>query len=219
MPIYDTGAMDPLSRHTRTDVDHRRAYNRSDARQDVADLVAGTRRNDVGATEELARRALTAALRTAVAMLGGRQEAADIAQEVAIDALRSLDNLRDPGSFDAWLHRIAVRKTIRAAKAARARSSWEEPLVGAGPASPDWSEVIDANAAVMSALMILQPRQRAALVLRYVHGMTQREIAEALGCRPGTAGALISRGLRRLREAGAIDAPPLVIEKEGLRGN
>lgn len=49
--------------------------------------------------------------------------------------------------------------------------------------------------------------------------MTQKEIAETLGCRPGTAGALISRGLRRLREAGAIDAPPLVIEKEGLRGN
>lgn len=43
-------------------------------------------------------------------------------------------------------------------------------------------------------------RQRAALVLRFYGGLTEREIAAALGCRPGTVGPLISRGLARLRK-------------------
>lgn len=38
-----------------------------------------------------------------------------------------------------------------------------------------------------------------ALVLRYVHDLNDREIAAALGCRRGTANALLSRGRAGLR--------------------
>jgi RNA polymerase sigma factor (sigma-70 family) len=47
---------------------------------------------------------------------------------------------------------------------------------------------------VLAALSELTPRQRCALTLRYVHGLTEPEIATALGCRPGTAASLLSRG-------------------------
>ena len=42
-------------------------------------------------------------------------------------------------------------------------------------------------------------RQRAVLVLRYWGDWSEVEIADALGCRPGTVKTLASRGLARLR--------------------
>lgn len=50
-------------------------------------------------------------------------------------------------------------------------------------------------------LMELPYRQRAAIVLRFYSDLSEAEIAEALGCRPGTVGSLIHRGLERLRKA------------------
>jgi RNA polymerase sigma-70 factor (sigma-E family) len=50
-------------------------------------------------------------------------------------------------------------------------------------------------------LMELPYRQRAAIVLRFYSDLSEAEIAEVLGCRPGTVGSLIHRGLDRLRKA------------------
>lgn len=43
-------------------------------------------------------------------------------------------------------------------------------------------------------------RQRAVLVLRYWSGLSEAEIADVLGCRPGTVKSLASRGLTQLRK-------------------
>ena len=42
--------------------------------------------------------------------------------------------------------------------------------------------------------------QRAAIMLRCYHRITEQEIAAALGCRSGSVGPWLHRGLRRLRE-------------------
>ncbi len=49
----------------------------------------------------------------------------------------------------------------------------------------------------------LPERQRIAVVLRHVHDLPITEIADVLGCPPGTVKSHISRGLRRLRELSA----------------
>lgn len=46
----------------------------------------------------------------------------------------------------------------------------------------------------------LNDRQRAAIVLKYVDDLTERDIAQILGCRPGTVKSLLSRAMRILRE-------------------
>lgn len=43
-------------------------------------------------------------------------------------------------------------------------------------------------------------RQRAVIVLRYFENLSETEIADSLGCRPGTVKSLASRALARLRE-------------------
>lgn len=46
----------------------------------------------------------------------------------------------------------------------------------------------------------LPPRRRAIVVLRYYEGLSEREIADVLGCRPGTVKSQASAALRTLRE-------------------
>ncbi|KAA0235576.1 MAG: RNA polymerase sigma-E factor [Acidimicrobiales bacterium] len=63
-------------------------------------------------------------------------------------------------------------------------------------------QVIDLDADELSdALAALSYRQRAAIVLRFYLDLGEKEIAEALGCRLGTVGPLITRGLAQLRGA------------------
>src|SRR4051812_41371326 len=73
--------------------------------------------------EQAARQALNVALRTASPILGSRDEASDVAQDVATEVLRSLRRLRDPDAFDAWVYRITVRHTMRAVRK-RKPGSW-----------------------------------------------------------------------------------------------
>ena len=75
-------------------------------------------RPDTLSDERVASRALQVARRTALGVLGDAEAAADVAQDVAITAVRRAGSLRDPAALDAWLHRIAVRAALREARRA-----------------------------------------------------------------------------------------------------
>ena len=154
-------------------------------------LIAGPDRA-ASAEEVLATHALRIATRTAMGVLADREAAADVAQEVALVALRKRATLRDPAKLDAWLHKVAVRKAIDETRKRKRRATIElteahhpahEPLEHA-----------------LSLLAPLPTRQRAALTLRYVHDLPDDAIARALGCRPATVRSLLSRGREALRQ-------------------
>jgi RNA polymerase sigma factor (sigma-70 family) len=172
----------------------------------IASEVRRFRSGDAHATEVLARRATRLALRTGTVLLESREEASDVAQDVAVEVLRSLGKLRDPEAFDAWVHRITVRHALRRLKRRRRAREAETPLAllaeAAQPAVPqdvDPDAVIAARQALATAFSRLPPKQRLALVFRYVHDLSDSEIAAALGCREGTVHALLSRGRQTLR--------------------
>jgi RNA polymerase sigma factor (sigma-70 family) len=143
---------------------------------------------------ELAARALAVAQRTALGVLGDREAARDVAQDVALQALRRHHTLRDPGALDAWVRRIAVRAALREARRERRRREAEDAGAARLPSSPG-----DTLAGSLALLDGLPPRQRAALTLRYVHDLPDTEIARALGCRTGTVRSLLSRGREAVR--------------------
>jgi RNA polymerase sigma factor (sigma-70 family) len=146
---------------------------------------------------QLAARALRIGRATALGVLGDREAADDVAQEVAIVAVRRAGALRDPAALDAWLHRIAVRAALAEARRGRRRREAELSHHNGRPAA-------EAGAAVGTALELLADlpvRQRAALTLRYVHDLSDDAIAKALGCRRGTVRSLLSRGRDALRAA------------------
>src|SRR5262245_59793595 len=136
--------------------------------------------------ERIAGRALQVARRTALGVLGDAEAAADVAQDVAITAVRRAGSLRDPAALDAWLHRIAVRAALREARRTGRRREAER----AGHDPPPWADD-PALAGSLALLDGLPARQRAALTLRYVHDLPDADIARALRCRPGTVRSLL----------------------------
>ncbi len=181
--------------------------------EDPATLLEAYRQDDSAARQRLAERALRIALRTSMGMLHDRELASDAAQDSAIEVLRSAKTVREPNHLDAWIHRIAVRHTMRLIRRQRSRTAHETPLA-------DLPEVLEPRAdgsphdevsrrelasTLNDAMGLLPAKQRMALVLRYVHDLSHEQIAEAMGIRPGTASALISRGTAALRTMDALE--------------
>lgn len=129
-------------------------------------------------------------VRLAYVMTGSHEVAADVTQEAFVKLFRKWEGVREP---EAYLRKIVVndcRSVHRRRRREREQAHTADALV-----------VTDLEADEMfDALASLPHRQRAAIVLRYYHDCSEREIAEALGCRPGTVGSLLHRGLARLRE-------------------
>ena len=53
---------------------------------------------------------------------------------------------------------------------------------------------------IRDALRVLSRRQRAAVVLRYYEDLPETEIAQIIGCRPGTVKSLLDRATKKLRK-------------------
>lgn len=145
-----------------------------------------------------AKRALVVGRATALGVLGDREAAADVAQEVAIVAVRKARTVREPAALDAWLHKIAVRTALAHARRGRRRQAAEyahhDATVAAASPQDDAKLVY-----LLELLTDLPARQRAALTLRYVHDLSDAAIARALGCRTGTVRSLLSRGRAAIR--------------------
>ncbi|MEV4422914.1 RNA polymerase sigma factor [Patulibacter sp. NPDC049589] len=163
-----------------------------------------------GATPDpdaIARRALDVGRRTALGVLAGDAATADdVAQEVAILAVRHAHRLRDPAALDGWLHRTAVRAALRTVRRGRRRHDVEEAHVAVhGRVATEPAGPLEDLGRLLSSL---PERQRAELTLRYAHDLDDDAIAAALGCRAGTVRALLSRGRAALRERLAPPGPP-----------
>lgn len=166
-------------------------------------LVGRAREGESAALSVLSERACTLALRTASAVVGSRELARDVSQDVAVDVLRGLDRLREPQAFDAWVHRITYRHARRALRRQSLLRRREVPVAVAETLTrPDTTpELLALRSVLSSAIESLPVRQRLALALRYVHDLSDAEIAAALGCREGTAAALLSRARSTLRQS------------------
>jgi RNA polymerase sigma-70 factor, ECF subfamily len=173
-------------------------------------VVVRARAGEREAEEVAVRRAMELATRTAAAALG-RDLAGDVAQAVGMDVLRSLKRLKEPASFDQWVHRITAR---RVQDMYRQRGRHAEQMRAAQTAqvtaAPAQAEEFDA---LETALSRLSNRQRLAISLYYSHGLSVDEIAQAIRCRRGTAASLLSRGRAALRSdptlRAALGYPPL----------
>jgi len=135
-----------------------------------------------------------------VRLVDSPEVAADLCQETFLRAWEFLPQLRDPARFLGWLRRLAVRSCFDYQKTAPPRAEPEEALNTA----PDPGAEEALNAALLSldvrrALQQLPPFQRAAMVLRFLHGLSYAEIAETLDCPLGTVMSRLHAGRQTLR--------------------
>ncbi len=137
--------------------------------------------------------------RAAYLMVGDHQLAQDLLQEALVKTLVAWPRLRDRDNVEAYTRRIIVTTSI---SWRRRRSFHERPTERLPEAvGPDPAEVTVTHDAVVSALLTVPPRQRAAIVLRYYQDLTEAQTAEAMGCSVGAVKSQTSAGLKRLRDS------------------
>ena len=120
----------------------------------------------------------------------------DLAQQVFLQAWRSVRDLRSANAFGAWLRRLAINAWlahIRAGKAALTADADVDET-----ASPD-SRMAGEQLDLDRALSRLSGDERLCIVLAYSEGMSHSEINEATGLPLGTVKSHIKRGAERLR--------------------
>lgn len=133
-------------------------------------------------------------VRLAYLTTGSLPAAEDVVQDVFAEWFRRVDTVRDP---PAYLRRAVVSRCtswVRRRILERRHSATTH-----GDALADTPPSAD-PLAVRAALLRLNSRQRAAVFLRYYLDLPEQEIADALGCRPGTVKSLLHRSLAVMRE-------------------
>jgi RNA polymerase sigma-70 factor (sigma-E family) len=135
-------------------------------------------------------------LRMAYAVCGDRQLAEDAVQSVWISAYRTWPRVRDVESTEAYLRKMVVNQLM----SWRRRKSWAMTSARVvEPSRASHENGVVEHELVWTAVGQLPTRQRAVIVLRYYEGMSEADIAETLGIRPGTVKSAASAAMARLR--------------------
>jgi RNA polymerase sigma-70 factor, ECF subfamily len=164
-------------------------------------------------------------------MLGSVHDAEDLVQETMLRAWRAFDRF-DPsrGSLRTWLYRIATNACLSALAGRKRRPlpsgwvargddpdqpfvhgtelNWLQPFPDAKvPANPDDPATVliskgRLRLALIAAMQVLPPRQRATLILRDALGWTAAEVAVALDTTPVAVNSALQRARAHLAQAG-----------------
>jgi RNA polymerase sigma-70 factor (sigma-E family) len=135
-------------------------------------------------------------VRTAYAVSGDLGVAEDAVQTAFAKAYRSWRRISRLEAPEAYLRRMVVNEVLNDHRKARRRHE----ITSSEP--PDRPAVLDDghhDDELWRAISSLPPRQRAVLVLRYYEDLSEQQIADALGCRPGTVKSQASAALATLR--------------------
>lgn len=172
---------------------------------DEQQLIAEAKRGRVSAYEELVRRYEEVAFRAAYLILNDQADAADAAQEAFIKAYNALARFKDGSPFRPWLVRIVINEARNARKAAQRRGGLAQryaqrlDLGDAAPSPQSAALGSEQRRLLREALGQLRDREQTVLHLRYFLELSEAEMAEAMGCRPGTVKSRLSRALQRLK--------------------
>ena len=167
--------------------------------KDCVALSTSTGRGAVRADlEEVFRASYPRVVAVAARVLGSRDEAEDVAQEVFLSFGRSSV---PAGEAAGWLSVAAAHTALNHLRTGRRRSSREE-AAGHDVVAPDAAEAVvslDERRRVRSALARLPRKQAVALVLRH-SGLSYSEVAAALDLSPGSVGTTVRRAESALRK-------------------
>ncbi len=154
---------------------------------DDAALLARYRGGDERAFDALVDRWGSAIKGYAIRMLGSRDQAEDIFVETFVRAAAAEGPWESRGTVRAWLFTIARRLCIDVLRRRKVEREARRGLVhladlrGADP-SPEARAILGEQAAgVEAAIAALRPEHREVLLLRAVHGLSERETAGAVG--------------------------------------
>jgi RNA polymerase sigma-70 factor (ECF subfamily) len=147
-----------------------------------------------------------------LAMVHDAEAAEDLTQETYGRALAQLDSLRDPRASLAWLYRVATNVALdRLRRKAPATVPFDDIAAGQVDAAAareragvslieEALERSEMSECVQGYLQALPDDYRVAILLHDVHGLTNPEVADLVGCSLPTAKIRVHRAHERLRD-------------------
>lgn len=149
-------------------------------------------------------------------MLGNREEAEDISQEVFITVFKSVDSFRGDSKFSTWLYRITAnhcknRIKYLARRHDRDQSQYDEEVLRNGaagaltaptqaPAPDQHLEGVELERLMQSYIAALDEEQRLLIVLRDVEELSYEEICAITSLPEGTVKSRLHRARMALRK-------------------
>jgi RNA polymerase sigma-70 factor (ECF subfamily) len=180
-------------------------------------LMARLKERDPSAFDEIVRRYGDKVFSLTYRMLGNRQEAEDVAQEVFITVFKTVDSFRGEAKFSTWLLRIAANQSKNRIKYLARRPTDggeidEAPQAGAPGATPGpvahaqieapdkLLEAAEMERLMQAAIADLDEEHRLLVILRDVEEMSYQEIGEITGLPEGTIKSRLHRARMAIKE-------------------
>jgi RNA polymerase sigma-70 factor (ECF subfamily) len=150
--------------------------------------------------DRLMRRHERMVLGTALALLGNLADAEDAAQEVFLRLYRNLAKL-DQAACAGWLYRVTVNvcRDVRRRRPAAGPEADPDQVPSGGADPHQAMAASERRRALALSLRLLSEKERAALVLRDLEGLSTEEVARALGSSEATVRSQISKARVKMR--------------------
>ncbi|HUP05239.1 MAG TPA: sigma-70 family RNA polymerase sigma factor [Bryobacteraceae bacterium] len=169
-----------------------------EASEEPAGSAGAARAGDLAGFEALMRRHERLVLATALRLLGNLEDAQDASQEVFLKLYRNLRKL-DGANLAAWLYRVTVNVCHDTGRKRRPMEPVEDAEAVAAAPARDASEEAERHRALDLGLRRLAERERTAVVLRDLEGLSTAEVARAMGSSEATVRSQISQSRVKMR--------------------
>jgi RNA polymerase sigma-70 factor (ECF subfamily) len=192
-------------------VKHARAIGWSEVGGPEARLVQRCASGEEAAYTELVSEHQRMVIQLAMNLLGDRDEALDLSQEVFLRVFRMIHQFRGQSSLRTWIYRIAVNQARNRHRFWRRRHRADQVSLDAhiarhgdffSTSDPLPDRVLaqkELASRLQGALDRLPFDQRSAIVLREIDGLSYEEIAYSLSVAVGTVKSRLTRARRALR--------------------
>jgi RNA polymerase sigma-70 factor (ECF subfamily) len=177
-----------------------------------AELILRAQRGDLAAFDRLMEGVQGKIYALLYNMTSSREDAEDLLQEVFIKAHKALPKFRGQSSFYTWVYRIAVNRAINFVKKRKKRQGLslddldsgierDPALVEmAGNETPDRAiRLKELQEKLNTALQSLSEKHRTVVIMHDIQGMPHHEIADVIGCSPGTVRSRLFYARRELQ--------------------
>ena len=163
---------------------------------------ARARTGGLAAFESVMRQHERLVLITALRLLGNMEDAKDVSQEVFLRLYRNLEKVEAANNYQAWLYRVTVNLCHDVGRKRRPSVAVEDvPELVSGAADPQQSLTGAERQRVLEmSLGALSAKEREALVLRDLEGLTTEEVARVLGSSEATVRSQISKARVKMRD-------------------
>lgn len=164
-----------------------------DGMEAVAQTIQAAKAGDLAAFEILMRRHERLVLATALRLLGKMEDAQDASQEVFLRLYRNLGKVQGSGNLAGWLYRVTVNvcRDLRGRRPEETSVEAAEELASPGADPQQAATRNERQRALELSLRLLPEKQRAALVLRDLEGLSTEEVARILGTSQATVRAQV----------------------------